>query len=71
MNGFDSVSNGQLIPITFSFFVDPGTYVTGASLTLGLMSAGGSTTSDKIYIEDTSRAYGWGDLSVAAPTTTP
>src|SRR5205823_13468152 len=55
----------------FNFSAEPGTYVVGASLSLGVKSAGGSTSGDKIYIEDISRAYGWGDLSVAAPTTTP
>jgi autotransporter-associated beta strand protein len=68
--GFDTVANGQAVPFTFNFPLDAGMHVVGASLSLGLKSAGGITTSDKIYVEHTSRVYTWADLGVTAPTTT-
>jgi autotransporter-associated beta strand protein len=65
--GFDTVANGQLIPFTFNLNLDPGTYVVGASLSLGVESTGGSTANDKIYLEDPSRAYTWSQLGVKPP----
>ncbi|HSV14208.1 MAG TPA: DNRLRE domain-containing protein, partial [Tepidisphaeraceae bacterium] len=67
---FDAASDGQLVPFTFNFNLDPNTYIVGASLSLGLKSTGGGTSGDAIYIEDKSRQYTWAQLGVAAPTTT-
>src|SRR5205823_14508363 len=60
--GFDTVGNNQLIPFTFNLNLDPGTYVVGASLSLGVESTGGSTANDKVYLEDPIRAYNWSQL---------
>lgn len=68
--GFDTFANNQLVPFTLNYNIDPGTYIVGASLHLGLKSAGGASSGDTIYIEDKSRTYTWNALGVAAPTTT-
>src|SRR5439155_1638968 len=49
--------------------IDPGTYVAGASLSLGLRSTGSSTSSDKIYLENSTRSYTFAQLGVTPPTT--
>ena len=65
--GTDSVAGDQLVPLTFDFTRAPGTYVVGASLSLGLKSAGGGDTSgDTIYFESASRTYTWAQLGVTA-----
>src|SRR5439155_22470146 len=58
-----------LVPFTFNYSSDAGTHIVGAYLTLGYKSAS-SSGADKIYIEDTSRLYGWSSLGATAPTTT-
>ncbi|MEA2734369.1 MAG: hypothetical protein QOE14_820, partial [Humisphaera sp.] len=65
--GLDVVANSQLVPLTFNFALDPGTYVVGASLSLGFKSAGNNTNGDTIYFENASRTYTWVQLGVTAP----
>ena len=67
--GFDVVANNQLVPFTFNFGVAPGTYIVGASLSLGLKSAGNSSAADTIFFESAGRRYTWAELGAAAPTT--
>src|SRR5439155_14370422 len=68
--GFDDVAANHLVPFTFNYTLDPGTYVVGASLSLGLKSSGGSTSSDKIYLENATRSCTFAQLGVTPPTTT-
>ncbi|MEA2711447.1 MAG: hypothetical protein QOF78_4048, partial [Phycisphaerales bacterium] len=67
--GFDTVAAARLVPFTFNFTLAPGEQIVGASLNLGLKSASGSTSSDRIYFEDTTRSYKYADLGLTAPGT--
>ena len=62
-------SANQLVPLTFTFGIDPGTYVAGASLSIGYKAAtAGSSAGDTIYFENATRRYTWAELGVPAPT---
>jgi autotransporter-associated beta strand protein len=66
--GFDNVAVNHLVPFTFNFAIDAGSYVVGASLSLGYKSASGSAAGDTIFFESLGRRYTWADLGVAPPT---
>jgi hypothetical protein len=65
---FDAIGTNQLVPFTFNFGIDAGSYVAGASLSIGYKNTGGSSAGDTIFFESTGRRYTWADLGVAPPT---
>src|SRR5207247_1584272 len=68
--GFDTVANGQAIPFSFNYTLDPGQYVVGAQLHLGYKSTGSSSANDTLYLENTSRSFSYSDLGLSTPSTT-